>query len=209
MPPGRPKKISDEKIFAATQRAMARLGPDELTLADIADEAGVTASALAQRFGSKRSLLLAVMRAFSGSATPMFEALREEATSCVQVIYRYGECMARIAETPELLARNLAWLHLDLTDSDFRACLQTNARATRKELIQLINEAIDKRELTGSEDAALLASAIEAVISGTLMSWAVAGKGSARTIMKRNLNALMFPYFHNSSFRQRFRARSA
>ena len=54
----RPRKVSDDDVLAATHRAMARLGPGELTLAQIATEAGVTAGALAQRFGSKRALLL-------------------------------------------------------------------------------------------------------------------------------------------------------
>ena len=54
----RPRKASDEDIFGATMRVMTRCGPRELTLAMIAGEAGLTASALVQRFGSKRALLL-------------------------------------------------------------------------------------------------------------------------------------------------------
>jgi AcrR family transcriptional regulator len=48
----RPRKVSDEEVFAAAHRATLRLAPSELTLAEIAAEAGVTAGALAQRFGS-------------------------------------------------------------------------------------------------------------------------------------------------------------
>ena len=46
-------------MFAALVRVMLRRGPAELTLREIAAEAGVTAGALVQRFGSKRKLLLA------------------------------------------------------------------------------------------------------------------------------------------------------
>ncbi len=56
----RPRKASDEEIFAAAHRIMSRLGPAQWTLADIAAEAGLTAGALVQRFGSKRGLLLAL-----------------------------------------------------------------------------------------------------------------------------------------------------
>ena len=63
----RPRKVSDEEVFAAAHRATNRLAPSELTLAEIAAEAGVTAGALAQRFGSKRELLLALARAAAGS----------------------------------------------------------------------------------------------------------------------------------------------
>ena len=41
-------------MFAAMGRVMRRVGPAELTLGAIAAEAGVTAGALVQRFGSKR-----------------------------------------------------------------------------------------------------------------------------------------------------------
>ncbi len=51
--PGRRRKVTDDEIFAAAQRAMGRRGPHELTLADIAGEAGITPGLLVQRFGSK------------------------------------------------------------------------------------------------------------------------------------------------------------
>ena len=37
----RPRKVTDDEIYLAAQRAISRLGPGELTLADIAKEAGV------------------------------------------------------------------------------------------------------------------------------------------------------------------------
>src|SRR5687768_16476278 len=58
----RPRRVSDEEIFGAVLRAMSRLHPRELTLAAIGAEAGITAGALVQRFGSKRGLLLALAR---------------------------------------------------------------------------------------------------------------------------------------------------
>ena len=38
----RRRKVSDDEVFAAAQRAMTRRGPLELTLADIAAEAGAS-----------------------------------------------------------------------------------------------------------------------------------------------------------------------
>ena len=54
----RPRTISDEELIAATVRVMSRLGPVKMTLAAVAEEAGVTAATLVQRFGSKRRLML-------------------------------------------------------------------------------------------------------------------------------------------------------
>src|ERR1051326_3145493 len=58
----RRRKAEDTDVFAALVRVMLRRGPAELTLREIAKEAGVTASALVQRFGSKHAMLLAHAR---------------------------------------------------------------------------------------------------------------------------------------------------
>ncbi len=58
----RPRKASDAEVFAAAVRVMGRVGPADLTLTAIAAEAGVTAGALVQRFGSKLALLRALSK---------------------------------------------------------------------------------------------------------------------------------------------------
>ena len=58
----RRRKAEDADVFAAMSRLMQRVGPDELTLVAIAAEAGITAGALVQRFGSRRELMLAHWR---------------------------------------------------------------------------------------------------------------------------------------------------
>ena len=68
------RKVSDDEVFAAAYKVMQRLGPGDLTLGQIADEAGVTAGLLVQRFGSKRDLLLKLSEQFSGGTGEMFAA---------------------------------------------------------------------------------------------------------------------------------------
>jgi AcrR family transcriptional regulator len=58
----RRRKAEDADVFSARVRVMLRRGPAELTLREIAREAGITAGALVQRFGSKRAMLLAHAR---------------------------------------------------------------------------------------------------------------------------------------------------
>src|SRR6185436_13197678 len=113
---GSRQKATDEQVFAAAQRAMSRRGPHELTLADIADEAGVTPGRLVQRFGSKRALLTALSERFAGSAGPIFAALRAAHRSPLATVRAYAACMADLAPTPEALLRNLAYLQADLED---------------------------------------------------------------------------------------------
>ncbi len=91
----RPQKVTDDDVFMAAQRAMSRLGPGELTLAEIAAEAGVTAGLLVQRFGSKRALLLALSERFSGGTAEMFAQLRAAHRSPLATLRAYSDGMAQ------------------------------------------------------------------------------------------------------------------
>lgn len=55
----RPRTVSDEAILDAVLALAHRVGPAEVTLAAAADEVGLSAATLVQRFGTKRDLLLA------------------------------------------------------------------------------------------------------------------------------------------------------
>jgi AcrR family transcriptional regulator len=186
--------VTDDEVFAAAHRAMSRLGPGELTLADIAAEAGVTAGLLVQRFGSKRDLLLALSERFSGGTSEMFAALRRAHRSPLAVLRAYSDCMANLAASPAALARNFAYLQIDLTDPDFRKHLAKQARATRAELQKLIKDAIAAHELVASANPKRLARTVEAVIGGSMMSWAFYQEGTAAKWMRRDLDAVLKPY---------------
>lgn len=191
---GRPRKVSDDEVFVGAYKAMQRLGPGDLTLADIAVEAGVTAGALVQRFGSKRDLLLKLSEHFSRGAGEMFAALRQAHRSPLAAIRAYADCMAGMAATPEALIRNLSYLQIDLTDPAFRTHLAQSARATRAELQKLIRDAIDAGEMLPSTNPKQLARTVEAVIGGSMMSWAHYQEGKAAKWIRDDLNAVLRPY---------------
>ena len=190
----RPQKATDDDVFMAAQRAMSRLGPGELTLAEIAAEAGVTAGLLVQRFGSKRALLLALSERFSGGTGDMFAQLRAAHRSPLATLRAYSDGMANLASSPAALARNFAYLQIDLTDPDFRKHLAKQAMATRKQLHKLIREAIDAGELAPQTRPAQLARTIEAIVTGSMMSWAFYQEGPAAKWMRRDLDAILTPY---------------
>jgi AcrR family transcriptional regulator len=203
----RTSKVTDDDVFAAAQRAMTRHGPTELTLAHIAAEAGVTAGRLVQRFGSKRGLLLALSRRFGGGAGETFRALRAAHPSPLVALREYGACMAGLAPTPEALARNLAYLQLDLTDPDFRVNLLANARDSRRELEALVRDAVRSGELVRDTPPAQLARTVESVINGALMTWACHQEGTAQRWLKRELEAVLAPYLPPPPAARRRRAR--
>src|SRR5690242_9543055 len=124
--PGRPPKVSDDDVFAAAQRAMRRRGPRELTLADIAAEAGVTPGRLVQRFGGRRGLFVAMSERFAGGTAAVFEDLRAAHPGPLATLRAYARCMADLAPTPDALLRNLAYLQIDLADEELRGHLVAN-----------------------------------------------------------------------------------
>lgn len=190
----RPRKASDEEIFAATYRAMTRLGPGELTLAEIAAEAGVTAGAIVQRFGSKRALLLAISEGVAAASGDLIRGLRAASVSPLAAIRAYADCMAGLASSPDAVARNLAYLQNDLADPDFRRNLLAQSRATREGLTDLVAAAVAAGELSPETDAPRLARSVETMIGGSLFTWATYREGSALEWLRADLEAVLAPH---------------
>ena len=202
----RPRKVSDEEVFAAAYRAMTRLGPGELTLGEIAAEAGVTAGALSQRFGSKRQLLLKLSEGVAAAAGGFIRELRSAHRSPLAALRAYAECMADLAPSPAALARNLAYLQIDLWDPDFRVHLAAQASATRAGLEELLNEAVTARELARGTDVRALARTIEVVLNGSLLTWAFYQEGTAARWLRANVDAVLAPHLAKRRSRRPGRA---
>jgi AcrR family transcriptional regulator len=190
----RPRKVSDGQVFAAALRAMQRLGPGELTLAEIAGEAGVTAGALAQRFGSKRALLLALTEGAAAAAGEFIRGLRAAHRSPLAAVRSYAECLAQLASSPASLARNLAYLQIDLADPDFRAQLAAQGRATRAGLHTLLDEAAAAGELARRTDTRALVRTLEVTLNGALLTWAFYQEGTAARFLRGAVDAVLEPY---------------
>lgn len=190
----RPRKVSDDEIFGAAYRAMERLAPGELTLAEIAAEAGLTAGALVQRFGSKRQLQIALAAGVAASSGDFVRALGRKHRSPLAAVRDYAECMARLAKSPEALARNLAYLTVDISDPDLRKHLLVQSRATRAGLRELLGGAVRTRELRRGTDTATLARLLETVIGGSLFSWAIYREGTAARCMREHVDAVLAPH---------------
>jgi AcrR family transcriptional regulator len=189
----RPRETSDEAILAATARVMQRRSPAQLTLADVAKEAGVVPATLIQRFGTKRSLLLAACRTAPSSVSQEFAAARAKHQSPLKALIElFVECTA-FASTPEAMANGLAYLQIDLTDPDFHAITLAQFRAVRWETQKLLDEAVAARELRKC-DTAQLAGLLHDMNGGAMLSWAVYRQGSVAAWVRRDLDALLAPY---------------
>jgi AcrR family transcriptional regulator len=189
----RPRQTSDEEILAATARVMMRRSPTQLTLADVANEAGVVPATLIQRFGTKRGLLLAVCRTAPGSVPKAFAAARVRHRSPLKALIELYVEGTAFAPTPEAMANGLAYLQIDLTDPDFHAITLAQFRAIRNETRKLLKEAVAAGELRPC-DTAELARLIQHLNGGAMLAWAVYREGPVASWVRRELEALLEPY---------------
>lgn len=188
----RPRTLSDDDLLGATHRVVARLGPN-LTLADVAREAGVSAATLVQRFGSKRGLLLAFASLGSEGTGEQFDAIRQKHADPLDALREVVRCYAQMAPSPEAVSNALAFLQMDLTDPDFHQPALIAARATREELQKILDDAVRARRLRRC-NTRQLALALHAMIGGAMLAWAVLREGTAESMMLSAVDTLIEPH---------------
>jgi AcrR family transcriptional regulator len=190
----RPQKVTDEEILASVSRVMQRVDPGDLTLGAVANEAGVTPGLLVQRFGSKHALLVRLAARAAGTARAYFRDLRAIHDSPLATLRAYVVCFADLAASPEAFARNLAYLTADLTDHELRVHLARQSQATRSEIEALLTDAVKHGELERTANVKRLGRTIEAVITGSMITWATYRVGKADRWMRGILDAVLEPY---------------
>lgn len=189
----RPRQNTDTEILQAAFRAIARLGPVKLTLADVADEAGVTAASLVQRFGSKRALLLAAAADVAGGHVYIFHQLRKKRRSPVAALLGLADCMGVMGSTPEQVAHSLAFLQIDLTDPSFLAYARASSLGMREGIRALVRDAVAAGELKKC-DTLRLARALHATLNGSILDWAIHREGDMATWLRRDFKMVLEPY---------------
>lgn len=188
---GRPRKVSDEEIFHAVAGVVTAEGPSGLTLGAVADQVGLTAPALAQRFGSKRDLLIAFAR--SGDMGPVFEKAREGVDDPLEAIPVALVRMSAGITTRGELANNLAFLHMDLTDEELGKPTVKQSRVIRRHIATLIAEAKDAGTL-GKVDPEELADTVYTIYNGSLIGWAIDGRGKLAQWLTERIERALAPY---------------
>lgn len=179
-------------MFRGTARAIGRVGPARLTLADVAEEVGLSPATLVQRFGSKRGLLLAFARASNAALGDTFAAARAGQGSPLGALVAVLEGMTRGLETPEVVAHHLAFLQLDLSDAEFRDAAREHSRALEAELRRLLESAVEEGELIPC-DTARLARTVVAAFNGAMVQWAIHGEGTLGAWVEETLATLFVP----------------
>jgi AcrR family transcriptional regulator len=189
----RPRQNTDVEILQAAFRAIARLGPARLTLADVAQEAGVTAASLVQRFGSKRALLLAAAADAAGGHVYIFSGLREKHRSPLAALLGLSDCMSVMGSTPDEVAHTLAFLQFDLADDEFLEHAQAGSLGMRAGIASLIRDARAEGEL-GPCDVKRLAHAVQVALNGSIIDWTIHREGPMAQWIRKDLKSVLDPY---------------
>src|ERR1700693_2162991 len=200
----RPRQTSDAEILAAAARVMQRRSPVDLTLADVAKEAGVVPATLIQRFGTKRDLLLATCKAETADVAGNFAKARAKYGSPLKTLIRLLVECSSFAATPESTANGLAYLQIDLTDPEFHAVTLGQFVTMRDQIKLLLDEAVSVGELKAGNTFDL-ARLIQQVYDGAMLDWAVYRKGPLAAWMRRSLEDLLTPYRSVKAARNRTR----
>ncbi len=189
----RPRKQSDDELVAAALRAIAARGPHDLTLADVAAEAGVSAATLVQRFGSKRALMLAAAGSGETVIADGFAAARRRRRSPLAALEdALGEMAASVSD-PEEVANHLAFLALDLADEEFRRYAERATGAIRDGIDALLKEAVASGELDLRARRPVVES-IQAGYHGSLLMWAIERRGDPRARVREHVRLVLRPY---------------
>jgi AcrR family transcriptional regulator len=189
----RPRTVTDAELVLAASRAVSRVGPARLTLADVAAEAGVVPATLVQRFGSKRGLLLALARSGSEGGGQQMADLRAAHPAPLDALRAVADCLAGMGTSPQELANHLTFLVLDLTDPEFHQFALVHARSFQADLKAIVDDAVAAGELLPC-DSNRLARVLQEMLHGALVTWAIYREGTAKDWVRRDLETLLAPY---------------
>jgi hypothetical protein len=121
-----------------------------------------------------------------------FTRIRAKHRSPIAAVFGLADCVAAMAHTPETLSNRLAFLQMDLVDPDFHKHALAHSRGMVAGIRRLLDEAVAAGELQRC-DTARLARAVQGLIGGSLLQWAIDREGKAADRLREDLDSLLKP----------------
>jgi AcrR family transcriptional regulator len=145
---GRSARVRDA-VLRGTVQAMTELGPDGVTVSDIARRAGVHATSIQRRWGSRENVMLDALLSYSQEKLPIPDtgSLRDDLVGFARLIAGY-------LDTPlgEAVARTMAATE----DDPMLAANRVEFWQARSETARVIvDRAIERREVAADTDPQL------------------------------------------------------
>ena len=193
----RPRTVDDATILDAAIRVLSRIGSERLTLADVGAEAGLSAATLVQRFGSKRELMLALMRHAIDGIDARFVNAMATTDSPLEALFAAAADRVEPRDGPVTVANRLAFVLANMDDPEFQALAVEDSTRAVEGYKRMIEKAVAAGELVeGYLDSTQLAQTIHTVTFGSLVTWSISANGSAplRAKVRRDLDVLLRPF---------------
>ena len=196
---GRPRGVDDAVILRAAADVIGRVGPAKLTLAAVADEVGLVAGTLVQRFGSKRGLMVALARESVQDAATLHGRVRAEHDSALAALRALAVESVSEVVTPQSYANHLAFLCMDLTDPELHEHALALHEARGRAVEMLLGDAVSAGELRPGADVAALAASIQVAVAGAGLTWALDREGALAERIEREIGAILAPHVRRES----------
>lgn len=181
----RPKRVSNEEIFAAALGLLERHGLNGFTLTDAANAVGLSRPAIIQRFGDRDGLLRR-LAAYEVEATRAYvESF--DLVAGPQGLWRFLSEIVRSMGTGKGFSVRVTMAALEANDPDLRA--KAFARYS------MVQSAVAAR-LPGRADAGEIALFLHGVIAGASMQWVTQAEGDLSAYVLKRLGfafRLIFP----------------
>lgn len=190
----RPRTTTDDQILAAVTRAISRVGPQKLTLADVGAEAGVSAATLVQRFGTKRALLLALCAHSTAGVPEAAVALRTEGRGPLETLRRMFVSSAEHTPGAVEFVNHLAFFQMNLADPEFHRLEQDFFKAELRVVRALLRDAVAAGELSRDVDVGRLATTVQTAVNGARIVWAVRRGGTLPRFLHARLDDVLDPW---------------
>ncbi len=191
----RPRTVHDDAILEAAIGVLSRIGPEKMTLADVGSAVGLSAATLVQRFGSKRELMLALLRYATGDIASRFEAAAEGQGSCLDALFAAATSRPGPIDGSVSFANRMSFYMSQLNDPEFREIAVENGQRAVAGYKRLLDSAVKGGELSiGYTDTDQLAETIYSMMMGSLVTWAVMNEGTYQAKIRRDLDLLLRPF---------------
>jgi TetR/AcrR family transcriptional regulator of autoinduction and epiphytic fitness len=162
-----------DSILKAARKLFAQLGPGNVTMADVAREAGVARATVFNHFGSKHALIESITEdVLAGYVLLLDEALADRESAAPDLVRRAFEHMGRGIEEDRRfyrgVFREIAKLSLGLDEGG-------PGQRTRQEALvrleKLLTRGQARGELSAEHRPEDLATAFDSLVFGTITHW--------------------------------------
>lgn len=192
---GRSRTVQDDAVFRAVFAVVADVGYPQLTFAKLGDRVGLTPSALVQRFGNKRRLLLAFFDWIHTMARALIDASLVDVRA--QPVPALRSALAtwssQLPAQPERLAHLLAFFPTLAGDKEMSTRIARIDGLLEETIDQVLRSAAAHGDLK-AVDPRLLARTLIATCRGTLLRWVVLPEGPLPDQLGQCVGAVLAPY---------------